>query len=700
MAKRISSLSVVLGATVKPFVSAFQSVRSTVTGFTSSLGSAGSTLLKFTGIGAAIGGAFAAIKGAASGITLAAELEQVGVAFETMLGSADAAKAMMAELTQFSASTPFEFPEIAASAKQLLAFGIGADKITAKLTMLGDIAAGTGKPLGDLAAIYGKIKSRGQLTGETLNQLAEAGVPIYRALAKQLGVAESQVAAMVTAGKVGFPQLDAALGTLTATGGQFAGLMEKQSRTLGGLWSTLSDNIGLTLAGLVTTIVDAFGLRDALAAFTGWVGTVGGAINAAVARYAPLIVGFGRTVWSAVVAAFTAVYNFVVPIVGAIGEFVARNWQTTVATWTAYTMSLWNAASAVFTAVWGIVQWAGSQIAAAWTWAMDLIGVKTSEAGATTGGVFQSIYNAGAWLMNGLTLVFNTIAYAVTHWQDTLTLAGVNVALFAVRTANQFAYIFTEVIPAYLDWFAQNWRDIFTTAFEFLAAIFRNGWANILNFFAALKSFLSGGGFNFQWTALTEGFTSSIRELPKIAEREIGPLEASLQQQADTLGAAYTGGLGKYLSDQQQAAKQAAAGVTQAAANAVKALDVPAPATPELPKLNTANLASATDEMNALGRATKDTADKWDALVAGSAEAMQAAAKARFAEMTAAGVAGPAGSAVSSPAKAAPVPAAAREAIAGAAKSGATNRDDLLSVVRSILAEIKGADRVELATAA
>jgi tape measure domain-containing protein len=296
VAKKISNLSVVLGATVKPFVSAFSGVKSTLTSFTSSIGSAGSAMLKLTGVGALVGGVFAALKGAASGITLAADLEQVSVAFETMLGSAAASQKLMADLTKFSAATPFEFPEIASSAKKLLAFGVGAADMTNKLTMLGDIAAGVGAPLEDIAAIYGKIKSRGQLTGETLNQMAERGIPIYRALAKSLGVAESAVAGLVTKGEIGFNDVDAALAGLTGTGGQFAGMMQKQSQTLAGLWSTLTDTIGLGTAGLVTTLVEAFGLRAVLSSATAGFAAIGERINAAVKAYAPIIVSAGKRI--------------------------------------------------------------------------------------------------------------------------------------------------------------------------------------------------------------------------------------------------------------------------------------------------------------------------------------------------------------------------------------------------------------------
>ncbi len=63
-------------------------------------------------------------------------LEQTAVAFETMLGSATQAQAMMGQLSKFAAETPFEFPEIANAGKQLLAFGISAQEIQPTLRSL------------------------------------------------------------------------------------------------------------------------------------------------------------------------------------------------------------------------------------------------------------------------------------------------------------------------------------------------------------------------------------------------------------------------------------------------------------------------------------------------------------------------------------------------------------------------------------
>ena len=67
----------------------------------------------------------------------------------------------------------------------------------------------------------------------------EAGVPILDELAKSAGVNKAELLKMVTEGKIGFADVDKALKGLSTGNGKFAGLMEKQSKSLLGLWSTI-----------------------------------------------------------------------------------------------------------------------------------------------------------------------------------------------------------------------------------------------------------------------------------------------------------------------------------------------------------------------------------------------------------------------------------------------------------------------------
>lgn len=201
---------------------------------------------------------------ATASVKAAAGQEQLRIAFTTMLGSAERADALIRDLAQFSAQTPFEMPEVVAAGKQLLAFGIAAEDVQDALRRLGDIGAGVGSDIGDLAYLYGTANAQGRLFMADINQFSNRGIPIIEALAQTMGVATNEVRKLVEEGKVGFPELQAALAYLTDEGGQFAGLMAAQSQSLMGLWSTLNDTIGLALTAIGAKIVETFDLNAVL----------------------------------------------------------------------------------------------------------------------------------------------------------------------------------------------------------------------------------------------------------------------------------------------------------------------------------------------------------------------------------------------------------------------------------------------------
>lgn len=199
----------------------------------------------FDKVGAAIAGAFAVEKVFAFANRVAnvrGEIQQLNMSFATMLGSQEKGEALMAELTKTAAVTPFNMKDVAGGAKQLLAFGIEAEKINDTLIRLGDIAAGTGAHVGQLTNVFGQIKAAGRMNGGDLLQFINAGVPIIKALADTMGVAESQVKELISAGKVGFPEVEAAIKSLTDEGAMFGGMMTNLSESITGKISTLEDN--------------------------------------------------------------------------------------------------------------------------------------------------------------------------------------------------------------------------------------------------------------------------------------------------------------------------------------------------------------------------------------------------------------------------------------------------------------------------
>lgn len=185
----------------------------------------------------------------------ASKMEQLNIAFEVFLGSADKAKRVLADLRRFADFTPFETEQVNNAGRALLAFGFSTEELIPTLTRVGDVAAGTGKDFNELALIYGKAKTQGLIQGEELNQLAEAGIPIYAELAKILGVNENQIRKLGENGKITFASLEQVFKNLTSEGGRFAGLMERQSKSLDGLFSTLVSLVQSKLTGAMNDLL-------------------------------------------------------------------------------------------------------------------------------------------------------------------------------------------------------------------------------------------------------------------------------------------------------------------------------------------------------------------------------------------------------------------------------------------------------------
>ena len=208
---------------------------------------------------------------AAASVAAAGKMQKLGVEFQTFAGSAEKAQETLEKVKEFTSVTPFSIEETSSAAKTLGNFGVGLDELIPKLKQLGELSAGTGANLNDLAQIYGKVKVEGKLTGETLAQFAERGIPVYKALAKELGVNQKSIKKLTSEGKVGLKDLDAAFLDLTLSGGAFAGQLLAQSNTIPGALSTLKDSFFLAFADIGEELNNTFDFSGILLSLAGFV---------------------------------------------------------------------------------------------------------------------------------------------------------------------------------------------------------------------------------------------------------------------------------------------------------------------------------------------------------------------------------------------------------------------------------------------
>lgn len=209
-------------------------------------------------VATAIAGAFVVKKVVEFGTAIAkvgveynALKEQSKVTWTTLLGSQEQAISQLERIEKFAASTPFSKMGVDQMAKYLHNAGYEGDAVFDTLTKIGDMGSAFGvqeDSLVELTRQFSQVQQAGYAYTEDLNILADRGIPIYQAIADQVGVTVAEVKKMASEGKLTADIYNSAIDSMAAT---TAGAMEAQSKTFNGMMSTLKDNL-TTVAGLIT----------------------------------------------------------------------------------------------------------------------------------------------------------------------------------------------------------------------------------------------------------------------------------------------------------------------------------------------------------------------------------------------------------------------------------------------------------------
>lgn len=194
-----------------------------------------------------IGGTAALTKLGSDIIHVRGEFQQLEIAFTTLLGSKEKADTLMNQMIDTAAKTPFDLQGVAGGARQLLAYGFAADDVNDTLIRLGNVASGLGLPLERLTYLYGTTRVQGRLYARDMLQFTSSGIPVLQKLADMYGVSTDKINDMVTAGKIGFSDVEKVFKKMTDQGGMFYNLMENQSKSFTGQISNIKDQISKAL---------------------------------------------------------------------------------------------------------------------------------------------------------------------------------------------------------------------------------------------------------------------------------------------------------------------------------------------------------------------------------------------------------------------------------------------------------------------
>lgn len=520
------------------------------------------------GVGAGIGGL----------VKLAADAENLATSFEVLLGSTEKAQATLQQLRDFAASTPFSLGGLSEATKTLLGFGFTAEDAVSSIQMLSNVAMGDEAKLQGLALVFGQIRAAGKLTGGDLLQLINAGFNPLEIISKQTGRSMAELREEMSKGNISFEMVANAFQAATSEGGRFYGMNEKMSKTLAGLWSTFKDNVTAALRTVGENIVELLDLKGTLASLSDWAIRLGELLKTAFTAWGPSIrtamswiAQIGSAIWGVLAGAFRWIASAVplileqigriwavwLPTLRTIGEAVMAAATTIVDVFSGVFTYLWEQTSGIRETIASVFSVISGWLTAAFGWIRDFFTQWRStfvQLAETTVAIFTAVFEAITtvvttamdaiwsvieWLGSAISSLFGavfgesteTIQEAINSWLAEVQFFFENWKLYLAIGWEEFKLwcenlwprikaFFTNV-GILLKWFADNWRDVFVTIWRFGTTVFSNLITNLRNLWDAFWNWVKGGDWEFNWTPLTEGFKSAIKEMPEFVAADV-----------------------------------------------------------------------------------------------------------------------------------------------------------------------------------
>jgi len=178
-------------------------------------------------------------------------------------GSAEAGQAMLEKLFKFEGRTPFDVGVMVKAVKTLHGIGYSAQGAVAVMEKIGDVAAGSGADLDQLAFAYGRVAMRGRMTSRELISFMRMGVPI-KEMAKALGMSTQQMALLAQHSQITAQQVQKAFQIMSGEGGIFHNAMQEKLGMISTAVFKFKDAIEQMLARLGDIIKVALPIVPAL----------------------------------------------------------------------------------------------------------------------------------------------------------------------------------------------------------------------------------------------------------------------------------------------------------------------------------------------------------------------------------------------------------------------------------------------------
>lgn len=180
-----------------------------------------------------------------------AEFELQQVALGAIIQDTDKANTLFEQIKTQAVRSPFEVKELVTYTKQLAAYRVETERLFDVTMQLADISAALGVDMQRLILAYGQVKAASVLRGQELRQFTEAGIPLVQKLADKFTelrgrvVSTGEVFGLISRRAVSFSMIEEIFNDMTAAGGEFYKMQEKQAETLKGRWTNLKDAISI-----------------------------------------------------------------------------------------------------------------------------------------------------------------------------------------------------------------------------------------------------------------------------------------------------------------------------------------------------------------------------------------------------------------------------------------------------------------------
>jgi tape measure domain-containing protein len=194
-------------------------------------------------------------------IGAAADMERTRAGFTSILGSAQQANALIAQLQREANVSPFELDSFRKASQLLLGMGVAAGQIVPQLHEVSNVTAAVGggtEQFDRITLALAQIQAKGKVSAQEINQLAENGVAGWDILARALNTTRANVIDLATQGKISADTFMQAFAQF-ANSPAIAQAAEKQSHTFSGLVSTIHDigqALEVSFAGPLLTSVE------------------------------------------------------------------------------------------------------------------------------------------------------------------------------------------------------------------------------------------------------------------------------------------------------------------------------------------------------------------------------------------------------------------------------------------------------------